>query len=73
MLLFRSEEHVDKWCRDWRLESGAVLTLGQCWRLADAWYSSDRRDPTWRRRTPHEAQALFTDLGLISPFWKIES
>ncbi|MBV8149373.1 MAG: hypothetical protein JO092_09805 [Candidatus Eremiobacteraeota bacterium] len=71
MLLFRSEEHVDKWCHDWRLSRGAALTLGQCWRLADAWYSADRRDPNWRRRTPAEAQALFAQLGLTSPFWNL--
>ncbi len=71
MLFFRSEEHVGKWCRDWRFERGATLTLGQCWRLADAWYRDDRRDPHWRRRTPAEAQALFAQLGLSSPFWDL--
>jgi hypothetical protein len=71
MLLFRSEEHVDKWCRDWKFERGAILPLGQCWRLADAWYSADRRDPNWRRRTAAEAQALFAELGLTSRFWEL--
>jgi len=71
MLLFRSEEHVEKWCRDWRFERGAVLPLGQCWRLAQAWYRDDRRNPQWRRRTPDQTQALFTQLGLTSPFWSL--
>jgi hypothetical protein len=71
MLLFRSEEHVDKWCRDWRFERGAVLKLGQCRRLADAWYGADRRDPQWRRHTPGETRALFDQLGLTSPFWNL--
>ena len=71
MLVFRSEDHVDKWCRDWRFERGAVLPLGQCWRLADAWYSADRRDPAWRRRTAAESQALFESLGLTSEFWRL--
>ena len=56
MLLFRSEEHVDKWCRDWRFVRGAVLSLPQCWQLARAWYRDDRRDPRWHRRTVDEAQ-----------------
>lgn len=73
MLLFRSEEHVDKWCRDWRFARGAVLTLPQCWQLARAWYRDDRRDPRWRRRTANEAQALFTQLGLTTPFWNLLS
>ena len=71
MLVFRSEDHVEKWCRDWRFERGATLRLGQCWRLAEAWYGADRRDPLWRRRTPQEAQALFTELGLTGPFWRL--
>jgi hypothetical protein len=71
MLLFRSEEHVDKWCRDWRFERGAVVRLGGCWRLAHEWYAADRRDPNWRRRTADEAQALFTELGLTAPFWRL--
>ena len=44
MLLFRSEEHVERWCEAWRLPRGAVLTPLDCWRLARAWYSADRRD-----------------------------
>jgi hypothetical protein len=71
MLFFRSEEHVDKWCADWRFERGAVLRLGQCWRLAKTWYSADRRDPDWRRFTAQEAQAIFADLGLSAPFWRL--
>lgn len=71
MLLFRSEEHVDRWCRDWRFERGAVLTLGTCRRLADAWYAADRRDPAWRRYTLAEAQAIFIRLGLTAPFWNL--
>jgi hypothetical protein len=71
MLLFRSEEHVGKWCRDWRFQRGAVLRLGVCRRLADAWYRDDRRDPNWQRRTPQQAQALFASLGLTSPFWSL--
>jgi hypothetical protein len=38
MLLFWSEEHVEKWCRDWNLPRGEVLSLDQCWRLAKAWH-----------------------------------
>jgi hypothetical protein len=71
MLFFRSEEHVDKWCADWRFERGAVLRLGQCWRLAKIWYGADRRAPNWRRFSAQEAQTIFTDLGLTAPFWRL--
>ena len=71
MLFFRSEEHVDRWCGQWRLERGAVLPLDLGWRLAQAWYGVDRRDPQWRRRTVEETEALFGELGLTSEFWSL--
>ena len=70
MLAFRSEAHVDRWREQRCLAPGAVFSLDQCWRLADAWYS-DRLDPGWRRRTPGEAEALFAELGLEGAFWRL--
>ena len=71
MLLFRSEEHIDRWCTQWRFERGAVLSLETGWRLAHAWYAEDRRNPEWRRRTVDEVEDLFSQLGLTSPFWAL--
>ncbi len=71
MLLFRSEEHLNKWLADWRLPRGGTLSLEQCWRLAQAWYDADRRAPDWRRKTAEEGQALFGELGLTGAFWKL--
>ena len=71
MLLFRSEEHVSNWCRQWKLGLGAVLDLNTAWRLAHAWYHEDRREPAWRRKTLEEIEALFAELGLTSPFWSL--
>ncbi len=73
MLLFWSEEHVQKWRADWNLHEGEKLGLETCCRLAFEWYSPDRRQPDWRRRTVDEAEALFARLGLTSPFWKLSS
>jgi len=70
MLLFRSEEHVDRWCKSWSLARGATLTLDQIWRLADAWYR-DCLSASWRRKTVNEAHALFHSLGLESDFWNL--
>jgi Alkylmercury lyase len=70
MLIFRSEEHIEKWCKAWRLPFGAVLSLEQAWKLADAWYR-DRLSPDWRRRTVYEAHVLFRSLGLTSEFWRL--
>ena len=71
MLLFRSEEHVDIWCGRWGQPRGALLTLDQAWGLARAWYSEDRRDPGWRRKTLEEIEPLFGSLGLTSAFWSL--
>ena len=65
-----SGEHIDRWCKSWRLDRGAVLSLEQAWRLADAWYR-DRMSAAWRRRTVDEAHELFRSLGLTSDFWRL--
>ncbi|HEV7239481.1 MAG TPA: hypothetical protein VGQ36_09590 [Thermoanaerobaculia bacterium] len=71
MLLFRSEEHVDRWCSTWRLPKGAVMSLEKGWALARIWYSEDRRDRAWRRRTLEETEAAFANLGFKSSFWNL--
>ena len=47
------------------------MSTQQAWGLARAWYSEDRRQPSWRRKTKEEAQAVLADLGLSSPFWQL--
>ena len=49
---------------------GALISLATAWALAQAWYS-DRLESAWRRRTAAEAQAVFTELGLTDPFWRL--
>jgi hypothetical protein len=71
MLFFRSEEHVTRWCEAWHFQRGGMLSLETGWNLAHAWYSPDRREKSWRRRTVDEAEALFAQLGLTSPFWSL--
>jgi hypothetical protein len=72
MLLFWSEEHVEKWCADWNLPRGEIIPLDKCWLLAQAWFS-DRRETQWRRRTVEESESLLTGLGFTSPFWRLTS
>jgi hypothetical protein len=70
MLAFRSEAHVERWSEQRGIAKGAVFSLEQAWRLADAWYR-DRLSPDWRRRTPDDAEALFAELGLTGDFWRL--
>jgi hypothetical protein len=71
MLIFRSEEHVARWCEMWNQPRGETLTLLQTWKLAQAWYGNDRRDADWRRRTPEEAMAVFEEIGMTGAFWQL--
>jgi hypothetical protein len=70
MLLFRSEEHIERWRTERDIDRGAIVTVPQMWQLAEAWYQN-RLDPEWRRRTPEEAQEVFGRVGLTGAFWKI--
>jgi hypothetical protein len=70
MLLFRDEEHLDRWCAVREMPRGAVLTPDQAWRLARGWYA-DKVKPAWRRHTLEEAEALFASVELTSDFWSL--
>lgn len=70
MLLFRDEEHVDRWCEARELTRGALVTPEQAWRLALGWYG-DKLHPDWRRHTPDETEALLASIGLTGSFWSL--
>jgi hypothetical protein len=71
MLLFRSEEHVDRWCAEHKLAKGAVFTPAQMWTVSKLWHGR-RLAPDWRRFTPDEAHAVFEAAGLTGPFWRFD-
>src|SRR6266699_760199 len=52
MLLFRSEQHVNRWCKQWNRPRGGVLGLQQGWRVAKEWYSDRLSQKAYRRRRP---------------------
>jgi hypothetical protein len=70
MLLFRSEEHVERRCQQWRILGGAILFLELQWRLARAWYA-DRLSLDWWCKTDEEVAALWTELGFTASFWSL--
>jgi Alkylmercury lyase len=72
MLLFRDEEHVERWAERGGHPKGGVLTPEQLWDLARIWYEN-RLEPDWRRRTADEAQAVFEEIGLTGPFWDLRA
>lgn len=70
MLLFRSEDHVDRWCRTRGLPRRPLVTLPQLWELSAAWYAN-RLTPEARRPMGDEVRQIFDRLGLTDPFWSI--
>ena len=70
MLLFRSEEHVERWSERRGTRPGALLSLPQGWALAQAWFH-DRLTPDRRRKTPAETMEVFDRVGLRGSFWEL--
>jgi hypothetical protein len=72
MLFFRSEERVRQWCEANGTPVRPLVSLGQLWGLAVAWYGS-RLQPDSRRPQPREMREIFAHLGLMGDFWDPES
>ena len=70
MLLFRSEEHVSRWCEQRGLERGGSMSLETALRFGAIWFA-DKQEPGWRRITIDEGEAIFAELGLVGDFWKL--
>jgi hypothetical protein len=68
MLLFRSEESVEKWCAERSLPVNPMITLDQLWEMAQAWYSNRLTEES-RRPGPDEIVQIFGRIGLTDPFW----
>ena len=68
MLLFRSEEHVERWLAG--RKPGATIPVATLAHLASAWWQ-DRLSPVWRPRTRDESQRILERLGLTDAFWRL--
>ena len=68
MLLFRSEENVNRWCEAKGIPRRPIIDLDQQWRLAKTWYEN-RLTPESRRPKPEEMVSIFAKIGLTGPFW----
>jgi len=65
-----SAGHVEDWAAAGGGPVGTVVDLGTMWRLGKVWYG-DRLHDDHRRRTAEEANAVFAELGLSGPFWRM--
>jgi len=64
------ESHARRWESRHGRGPGAVIDLHTLWRLGHRWYG-DRLRPDFRPFTPAEAIAVFAELGLSGPFWRL--
>ena len=71
MLLFRSEEWIDKWCKRNNLKRGEVLTLQQVWEVAKPWYDN-RLSLDYHGRSLEQVAEIFKQAGLLSTFWAVQ-
>ena len=71
MLLFRSEEWIDRWCKRKDLKRGEVLTIHQVWELSKLWYDN-RLSLDYHGRSVEQAEEIFKQVGLASEFWYIQ-
>ncbi|HEV2754615.1 MAG TPA: hypothetical protein VG318_02410 [Actinomycetota bacterium] len=70
MLLFRSEEHLERWLGEGRGPRGERFDLAVQWDLAQAWFTGRDR-PEWKKRTAAGAEEVFRSAGLTGPFWTL--
>jgi hypothetical protein len=68
MLLFRSEETVERWCESRGTPRRPLVSLDQLWRLAVVWYEN-RLTVDSRRPGPDEMVSVLASMGLTGPFW----
>ena len=71
MLLFQSEEWIDKWCKRNNLERGEVLTINQVWELSKLWYQ-DRLSLDYHGRSSEQVVGIFKEANLTSAFWGVQ-
>jgi hypothetical protein len=70
MLLFRSEEWIDKWCQRNHLERGETLTISQVWELSKLWYGN-RMSVEFHGRSIEQVAEVFRQAGMKSQFWYV--
>ena len=70
MLVFRSEECVDRWLDQHDLTRGASMSLSRLWAMVQLWYDG-RLTADWRGLAPDRAQAILDQVGLTGDAWRI--
>jgi len=70
ILFFHSAEEVEPWCDRHGFNVGDVLPVNKVVELARRWFG-DYLSEEWQRKSPGEARAIVSDLGLDPEFWQM--
>ncbi|CAF1080267.1 unnamed protein product [Didymodactylos carnosus] len=69
ILIFKTENDIDQWCKHHNKPKGVALSVEQLWSLSKLWYGN-YLDPNFKRKSKQLAESIFTQVGLIGDFWK---
>ena len=70
VLPFRSQSEIKQWCERHGQTYGEAVTLEQTASLGRRWYGPYAQ-ASWRKWTVEQAQEIFHESGLTSPFWEL--
>ena len=70
VLPFRSHSDIKQWCERHGQTYGEAVPLERTASLARRWYGSYAQ-ACWRKWTVEQAQEIFSECGLTSPFWEL--
>lgn len=70
MLVFETQDQIDKWCRRHHITKGDVQPLSKIWEFAKVWYG-DHLNPNWKKWTTEEVKRIFDRFSLTGEIWKI--
>ncbi|HXN46945.1 MAG TPA: organomercurial lyase [Bryobacteraceae bacterium] len=71
VLPFHSAAEIQDWCGRHGVAFGEAVPLDRVAHLARVWYGA-YGDPGWKKWTVAEARKIFTRVGLVSDFWRLE-
>jgi Alkylmercury lyase len=70
VLPFRNKNEIEPWCHCHGMPQGEAVPLKQVADLAARWHGP-YAERSWRKWTVEQAQTIFTESGLTSPFWQL--
>lgn len=70
MLLFDSEEEINRWCERHDIDKGDVQPIQKIFEFAKVWYGN-HLSPEWVKWTTEEAKEIFERFDLSHPVWDI--